>query len=139
VTLGYKGRLLVTATCERDWSHTAGAEQSAADTLHEWWASLLEQIQRKQPAKLFDRVQATIQSCRSSNDGLREIAEMTCGFRLPPGTPPESLEAIILAMTPAPIEIRFAGHTPAHVADRSNPVARALSSAIRASGGSPRP
>ena len=64
---------------------------------------------------------------------------MTGGFRLPSGVTPASHEESIRSLTPPTIELRFAGHTPAHVADRTNPVARALTGAIRAEGGTPRP
>ncbi|MCB9837738.1 MAG: [LysW]-lysine hydrolase [Phycisphaeraceae bacterium] len=139
VTLGYKGRLLVEAGCERDWSHTAGAEASAADTLHAWWSGVLGAVGSDNAVRLFDRVQATIQRSSADNDGMREIAGMTCGFRLPPGVAPEELESSVRTMTPDGIRLRFLGHTPAHVADRSNVVARALTTAIREHGGSPRP
>lgn len=141
VTIGYKGRLLVEARCKRDWSHTAGAEQSAADTLHDWWTSVLHSIGGMQPPgdKLFEQVQATIQSSSAGNDGLRETAQMTGGFRLPISCAPEELESVIRGLTPECVSLTFTGHTPAHTAGRSNPVARALSGAIRAEGGTPRP
>lgn len=141
VTIGYKGRLLVEARCERDWSHTAGAEESAADTLHAWWASVLRTIEGMQPAsdKLFEQIQATIQQTSASNDGLSETAQMTGGFRLPMSCHPDDLERAIRELTPAGVELAFLGHTNAHSAGRANAVARALSGAIRSEGGSPRP
>lgn len=143
VTIGYKGRLLVRAQISREWSHTAGAEQSAADTLHEWWTALLAAIAGLQSdsssPRVFDRIQATIQSSRSSNDGLIEFAEMTTGFRLPPDVAPSRLESIIQSLTPPSIKLRITGGTPAHTTTRSDPVVRALTTAIRAEGGSPRP
>lgn len=143
VTIGYKGRLLVRAQRRRQWSHTAGAEESAGDTLHAWWSAVLGAIAKQQcdalSQGLFGRLQATIQSSAASNDGLHEIAEIVGGFRLPPGISPGKLEATIRALTPPTVDLRFTGHTPAHVADRSNPVARALTGAIRAEGGAPKP
>lgn len=141
VTLGYKGRLLVEAACTRPSSHTAGPEASPADLLCAWWSAVLNDAeQRNAPAKgLFDRLQASIRSMHTDSDGLADSASMTAGFRLPPGLEPAELEAALTALTAPGISLRFAGHTPAHATDRNDPVVRALSSAIRAAGGSPRP
>ncbi len=143
VTIGYKGRLLVKAEFRKEWSHTAGADPSAADTLHAWWSSVLNAIEELQPdpstTRLFDRVQTTIQSSITSNDGLIESAGMTSGFRLPLEISPAQLESTIRSLTPQTIDLRFTGHTEAYKTKRSDPVVRSLSTAIRAEGGTPHP
>ena len=143
VTIGYKGRLLVKAGFRKEWSHTAGADPSAADTLHAWWSSVLNAIDELQPdsptTHLFNRVQTTIQSSITSNDGLIESAAMTSGFRLPLEISPAQLESIIRSLTPPTIALRFIGSTEAYKTKRSDPVVRSLSAAIRAEGGTPHP
>jgi len=142
-TLGYKGRLLIHAEVARSCAHTAGPEGSAADALLAWWqvesSSLLALTPRTEPPRAFDTLQRTARALSTTSDGLTDTARMTIGLRLPPGIDPHDLERAIRARAPHPIALTFEGHEAAVVADRNNPVALALSSAIRAEGHTPRP
>ncbi len=89
----------------------------------------------------FELIQCSLRSMESASDGLTERAAVVGGFRLPRWVGPEELQARIEAIA-AGIEgvtLRFEGHERAHAVDRNDPMARALSGAVRAEGGSPRP
>jgi len=142
-TLGYKGRLLIHAEVARSCAHTAGPEGSAADALLAWWqvesSSLLALTPRTESSRAFDTIQRTVRALATASDGLTDTARMTIGLRLPPGVDPRALEQSIRSRAPESVALAFEGHEAAVVADRNNPVALALSSAIRAEGHTPRP
>jgi len=143
VTLGYKGRLLVDFTARQSSAHSAGPNPSATDRAVAWWSSVLNWTASRNAGteRAFDRVQATIRSMRSTSDGLEDRAELTASFRLPPTVTPHDVESACRAaignhgMLPDTMVVR--GPECAHVADRSNAVARSLSGAIRAHAGTP--
>ncbi len=141
VTLGYKGRLVVHASATRDCAHTAGPDASVQDTLHDWWALVLEHVATINRGRLrvFDQIQANIRSWESHDDGLQQTAFMDTGFRLPIGTDPQKLARTLDALAGDAIRLEFEGMEIAVASDRSDPVARALTSAIRSTGGKPRP
>lgn len=158
LTLGYKGRLLIHAECIRPCAHTAGPGGSAADALLDWWraeeSALDAQLHQSRelqlagtpnpptaptPQRAFDSLQRTVRALSTSSDGLTDCARATIGLRLPPGVDPQELERAIRSRAPAHITLRFEGHEAAVLADRNNPVALALTSAIRAEGHTPRP
>lgn len=139
--LGYKGRLLVNAEFEQAGAHSAGPAGSACDAAHRWWAEALRAVSVGLPAGAgtFDSVQASIRELRSGTDGLRDMATLRAGFRLPPSVAPSELEALLRSI-PAPAQrVSCSGHTPAFRAARDNAAAAALSGAIRAQGRTPRP
>ncbi len=144
VTLGYKGRLVVRARFEQEGAHSAGPDGSAADTAHAWWAAALTLVSslnaEHAPSResAFDRVQATIRSIRTSSDGLHDACDLEAGFRLPAWIGPEELEERLIALDPH-ISLRFEGHERCCTSDRSDPVVCALTAAVRAAGGTPRP
>lgn len=148
VTLGYKGRLLCHSSVTRDMAHTARPEPGAAEIAVSYWESLrglaarLNEPHDAQASKnrgAFHAVQASLRSIRTDGDGLRESAEMTVGFRLPPGLEPSQLETMCRELAPPGIALNFTGHESAHLADRSGVVARSLVAAIREAGGTPTP
>ncbi len=139
-TLGYKGRLLIDAAWRQPSAHSAGPNPTAADRAHAWWSGVLGWVGPRNAgrAKVFERVQPTLRSSATSGDGLEDRAEVTASFRLPPGVDPREVEAACRGMAEG-AEITARGHEVAHVADRSNAAARALSAAIRVQGGRPSP
>jgi [amino group carrier protein]-lysine/ornithine hydrolase len=142
VTLGYKGRLLVTATTTRTNAHSAGPDPSAGDDLLLWWnrvVGFVEQFNREQ-TRAFDSIQATIQELDSASDGLHQSASLQTGFRLPPSASPELLLDKLTRLGEGfNINLETQGAEQAHATDRNDPVVRALSSAIRSLGGRPAP
>jgi LysW-gamma-L-lysine carboxypeptidase len=144
VTLGYKGRLLCEYTITQDTAHTARPEPSVAEAATAFWAraSTLDPRPQKQnstPAGIFHTIQPSLRSINTSSNGLQDQATLTVGWRLPPGVSPHDLESAVRSMVPEHASLNFTGHEFAHQSPRSCPVARALSVAIRATGGTPTP
>lgn len=139
--LGYKGRLLVRARFERAHSHSAGPAGSAADAAFAWWGRVNKRVARLNHGVMaaFDSIQASLRDIGSVNDGLVDSATLVAGFRLPPTLAPETLESLIRTIDDPPSGIEFRGHTPAFRGDRGSAVAAAITAAIRAEGGTPRP
>jgi LysW-gamma-L-lysine carboxypeptidase len=143
VTIGYKGRLLATLTVRVPMSHSAGPESTAPELACEAWGRVREAAEGLRPAsnRVFDRVQARLRAMRSESDGLRDTAELSLGFRLPPGLEPGELERACEESTRdlgAECRWRFSGHEVAHATDRSGSVVRALCAAVRGQGMEPK-
>lgn len=144
VTLGYKGRLIAKLDLETDSSHSAGPDATAAELAFEVWLRVRAACDASSAGakRVFDQVQSRLRAIHSDHDGLADRAAMTIGFRIPPGVTATELEAICIEST-AGIDGRanwlFTGHETAHVADRSNLIARSLSGAIRAEHLTPAP
>ncbi len=141
VTLGYKGRLLGRFVCERDGAHSAGPDLSACDTVIAWWTRVLAEAATFNVgrARTFDRIQAGIRSFSSTSDGLTERAVLEAGFRLPPGLDPHALSDRLGTLADGQGTVSWRGQESAFATDRNDAVVRAISGAIRAEGGSPRP
>jgi len=141
VTLGYKGRLLATVTATCPNTHSAGKDSSANDEVISWWASVLECVEKFNlgAGRVFDQIQATIDSMSSSSDGLHQRATVNTGFRLPTTMGPQEFAEMIEPLASERVAIRFDGAERAHATSRNDPVVRALSVAIRKQGGRPRP
>jgi LysW-gamma-L-lysine carboxypeptidase len=139
VTLGYKGRLLADYRLTRPVAHTAGPQGGVAEAAVEWWQSVSAIIAalNEGRAGVFDRVQHSIRSIRTTSDGLQDVCEATLGFRLPPGVAPEQLEALVGAVRGG-ADVEFRGHERAHVSDVRTPLAPPFLRAIRRAGGTPR-
>ena len=141
VTLGYKGRLLVTATMRRGMTHTAGPDRSAGDQVGVWWRRMADLVDELNVGRTtpFEIVQSTIRHMRTYSDGIYERAEIQVGLRLPVGMMPDEIGAKLIALAPEGVEVETDGPEIPHATDRNDPVVRALSSAIRAQGGRPHP
>lgn len=144
VTLGYKGRLVATLDLETDSSHSAGPEATASELAVEVWSRVRAACEARTAGakRVFDQVQSRLRSIHSDHDGIADRATMTIGFRIPPGVAPAELEAICAGATSgmqSRTSWHFTGHEAAHVAERSNVIARALTSAIRAEQMTPAP
>ena len=149
VTLGYKGRLLMTARATCPNTHTAGQQPSAGDQIHALWQRILNRVLDFNDGidRGFDQLQATLRELASTSNGLEQHARLEAGFRLPPALGPQQLIKILhdirnthqSAHPELRIDLTFEGPEVAHATDRSDPVVRALSGAIRAQGHRPRP
>lgn len=149
VTLGYKGRLLMTARATCPNTHTAGQQPSACDQVSRFWARILERVESFNTGvdRGFDQIQATIRELASTSNGLEQHARLEGSFRLPPAVGPKEITALmretrdtIVADHPElSIDLTFEGPEVAHATDRSDPVVRALSASIREQGHRPRP
>ena len=141
VTLGYKGRLIATATATVPGAHSASGEASAGDLVLGWWQAVLVAVAERNAGAsgAFDTIQATVQKLRSESDGLASTATLEGGFRLPVGVAPDALAARIRELAPPGVSLRCTGAEHAYETDRNDPVVRALSGAIREAGAKPRP
>ncbi len=141
VTLGYKGRLLIQARCEREVAHTASKEESTSDTVVRFWSTFSARASALEPGSSpFDCVQSTIREIASGDDGLMAHASIEGGLRLPVGVSPEQIEALAHEVA-AEIGVQVACDGPevAHRSERSDAVGRAIAVGIRAHGGRPHP
>lgn len=148
VTLGYKGRLRVRAEVAGSCAHSAGPDGSACDSAHEWWSRVRGWVDgmNRDHRGTFDTLTASMLSMQSGDDGLNQWARVTASLRLPPWLAPDDAAgalprfneagAVTAAFTGC---ITIDGRESAYAVDRNDAVARALSTAIRACGGTPRP
>ena len=141
VTLGYKGRLLATATATCANHHSAGEHASAGDDVVAWWTAVVEYVNafNAERSGAFEIIQATIQDMRYGCDGLTQNASLEAGFRLPADVRPDDLARAIASLAGDTVTVECNGLELAHATHRNDPVVRALSSSIRAAGGRPRP
>lgn len=139
ITLGYKGRLIVKVEIRKDNFHTAGEGSSAGDDLTESWFRVRQWAAQASGEGVFGRVQATVQSLGTENDGLEQVARGVFGLRLPPHLSPLLAREQLSALLPdlESLKLDFAGDEAAVRHERDSPLARALRVAIRQHGGTP--
>ncbi|MEI7657156.1 MAG: [LysW]-lysine hydrolase [Phycisphaerae bacterium] len=142
VTLGYKGRLVVSLELVRGSAHTAGAHGGVADLVHAWWTDVLTRIDALNAGRpgIFHSIQARLRALNTRSDGLHDVALVEAGFRLPPGATPNRIEDVCreAAIATCPdASLRFSGAEVAHAGDRRNGLVRAFTNAIRDAGGTP--
>jgi LysW-gamma-L-lysine carboxypeptidase len=140
ITLGYKGRLLVDYRLVQPMSHSAGREPSAAEKAVAFWTRVVEHCRAYNAGhdRLFDQLSPSLRRIVGDSDGLRERAELTLGFRLPPRCAPEALQQTIGELADDGSEVAFRGAEVAYRAPKNTPLVRAFLAAIRAQGGKPR-
>jgi [amino group carrier protein]-lysine/ornithine hydrolase len=134
VVLGYKGKLDLEYRVERPSTHSTNPVPKAGELAVAFWLALLEQLGPEPDHARFDRPAATLRAIQ----GDMLAATLTVDCRLPPGFDRDGFLASLAAPAGGGT-VRVLHHVPAVRADRTNPVARALSVAIRRHGGSPRP
>jgi LysW-gamma-L-lysine carboxypeptidase len=140
VTVGYKGRLLAHYTVSRESAHTAHDQQNASETAVAFWQQVTEAITRvnaDRPAGAFERLSPSLRMMSSASDGMRDIASLSLGFRLPPGFSADEWRAELVDLA-SDAYIEFSAYEPAVRVPKNTPVARAFLRGIRAQGGSPR-
>jgi [amino group carrier protein]-lysine/ornithine hydrolase len=139
ITLGYKGRLLVTVNVEKDHFHSAGEGTTAAEDVVEVWNGLKKHAEDYNTDKqgIFDQLQIALQGISSSHDGLLQKAEATMGYRLPLALPPDVLKEKINALG-LNASLTFWGEEIAYRSEKDTALTRAFRVAIRETGGTPR-
>ncbi len=139
ITLGYKGRLLVTVNLEKDHFHSAGEGTTAAEDVVEVWTKLKKHSEdyNQDKKSVFDQVQIALQGVSSTHDGLTQKAEATIGYRLPLAVTPEALREQISALV-TNVSLTFWGDEIAYRSEKDTTLTRALRLAIRELGGTPR-
>lgn len=138
VTIGYKGRLLVTYDSQQAVAHTAGPQLSVGDRFARWWQDVLDLVTsiNERRTSPFQLLQATIRSVHAESDGLVDRCTAVAAFRLPPDVHPSRVSERCLRHA-LDATVTFSGAESAIVTSRTSPLARALTTSIRAQGGTP--
>ncbi|WP_104992537.1 [LysW]-lysine hydrolase [Deinococcus sp. NW-56] len=141
VTLGYKGSLRLRARLSVPCGHSAHQRQTAAETMVafwqrvEGWAADLT----GHAARAFDQLQPTLLHLNTASDGLTETAAAELHLRLPPAHPPgpvlEGLRELAADLPDLTLEV--VGQCAAFQTDRTSPLVRTFTRAIRAQGEQP--
>ncbi len=141
VTLGYKGSVRMNATVTRDNGHSAGPGDSACDYLIAWWHRVQQRVHELNADRTgdFDRVLWSVRGIASNNDGLHDIGELNAGYRLPTWITVSEIQEVIRDIDHDGVNLIFTGDEEAWRSGRNDPVARALSAAIRTEGARPHP
>lgn len=138
ITLGYKGRLVLSWSWETALAHSASDTITAPERAFQYWQKVQTFCDRfnAERESLFGRLDARLQAINSFDDGITGRTEMTIGFRLPPDMPPDRLLATIGRDEDA--EITVYGAEKAVTGERDSDLSRALRRSIRSQGGTPR-
>ncbi len=146
ITLGYKGRLLISARYEQASQHTALPGANASEAAVALWnhvAALAAAYNANQP-KAFDQVLPSLRRIQSGDDGLKEWCDLMIGVRLPVEYGPGALHAAVEQWqseqapregdrrSPISVELGFHGPEHAYRSSKDTPLARAFVEAIRA-------
>jgi LysW-gamma-L-lysine carboxypeptidase len=142
VTVGYKGRLVLGISLEREARHGASPGPTVAEEALALWARLRDvAVTRTADARPFGRLDRRLEGMRAAaGDGLVERAELRVGYRVPPGITIDELEEAARGIADthdgdATVTVeRVASAEPARAA-RTTPVASAFARAIVGIGG----
>ena len=139
ITVGYKGRLLIDFQLQGEMGHTAGPGEGVCESAAALWQMIRSQADQWNEGreKLFERLDPSLRSINSWDDGFVERVEMTVGLRIPPGFEVEALKGRLLDQAGEAI-ISFRGQEPPFRASKATPLVRAFLHGIRAQGGDPR-
>jgi len=139
VTLGYKGRVLLSVTTHVPSAHSAGATASAPEHCMAVWQRIQAYCAAYNDDKprLFDQYLPSLRQIASGSDGLSDWASATIGIRLPSGRPPWQLIADIGTFGDNQTTLLFRDVSPAWLSPRSDVAATAFGAAIRAHGHTP--
>jgi len=138
VTLGYKGHIAATLVHERETTHTAHAEISAATHACRTWSSIenaATEFNTERP-KLYDQLLPHLAHVESSDDGILQRAELKLALRLPENVPPARARAWLAELAPD-FELDSSEGLPAWSGPRTGSLARHLSRAIAKHDGRP--
>ena len=138
LTLGYKGRLLLHWRWRGALAHSAGEIASPPERAFACWQRVQAYVDERNTGedRLFGRLDATLQDIHSEQDGAYGLAEMTIGFRIPPGMHADDI-ADALQSDDADTTIDARGQEVPYICERDSPLSRALRGAIRANDGQP--
>lgn len=138
ITMGYKGRLLLDWRWRGGLAHSAGQEPSPAERALVYWQQVNNACADFNAGidSIFARLDPSLRDINTWQEGVDGIAEMTIGFRLPPGIDPQSLLERLPPADGATISAR--GGELACQSERNSPLSRHFRRAIRSCGGVPR-
>jgi len=139
ITVGYKGRLLVDFQLQGEMSHTAAPGPAVCEAAVAFWQMICQQAEQWNEGRerLFQRLDPSLRSMNSSNDGFMESVQMTVGLRIPGDFDVEAFKRRLVAQA-GRATVSFRGQEPPFRASKSTALVRAFLHAIRAQGGRPR-
>jgi N-acetyl-ornithine/N-acetyl-lysine deacetylase len=146
VTVGYKGRLLVSYRLERPGAHTARPEDGVCARAVAFWQSIQQQAEQwnadhsatNGPADYFAALMPSLRSIHSGSDGFYDWCELEIGYRLPPDFDIAAHEAWLeQEALAAGAQVTFRGAEAAYRAPRHGALASAFVRAIREEGITP--
>ena len=140
VSLGYKGSAWANVTVKRGQTHTAGGEETAAETAVGIWLRIKAYVDSYNTDKkrLFDQLLLTLRGMESDSNDFEQWAKLRVGVRLPvevsPGDWYEKLEEIA-----GDCHLERVGYAvPAWGCEKNTKLVRGFLSGIRSQGGEPR-
>ncbi len=141
LTLGYKGSARARLTLSRALTHTAAAEENAAEAACALWAALqawAADFNADRP-RAFDQLLLTLRGIAAEEQGFATRAELQLQARLPLDLPPSAWYDRLRALAArVGAEVEPLGFPiPAWRGERRGPLPRAFLGAIRAAGGQP--
>lgn len=137
VTLGYKGRMIISWKWRGDLGHSAGQVATAAELAFEYWARVQQYAAQVNAGRdrIFDQLDVACQQIQTGHDGIYGWGWMEIGFRLPPRLSLDEVAEALQSDNDATAEAH--GKIVAFVGERDSMISRALRGAIRAEGGQP--
>ncbi len=146
LTLGYKGRLLVSYRAEQAVAHTARPEEGVCARAVAFWQALQQEAAAwnaahaapDHPANYFAALMPSLRAINSGGDGFTDWCELEIGYRLPPGFDTAALEAWLTQAARADgARVAFRGAEAAYQGPRHGPLVSAFVRAMRAEGITP--
>ena len=138
VTLGYKGRLLVTYRLAAPTRHSAAQGPSASERAVEFWNRLTDYARQFNQGERFrfHTLDSSLHRITAHNGGFEEEVTMDMTLRIPFGLDVPSLKEHMRQWAGG-AAVGFSGEDVPYKAGKNNPLVRAFLRAIRARGGRP--
>jgi len=138
VTLGYKGRLLVTYRLAAPTRHSTAQGPSGSERAVEFWNHLMDYAQEFNQGERFrfHTLDSSLHRITAHNGGFEEEVSMDMTLRIPFGLDVPSLKEHIREWANG-AAVGFSGEDVPYKAGKNNPLVRAFLRAIRARGGRP--
>ncbi|HEU5368397.1 MAG TPA: [LysW]-lysine hydrolase, partial [Ktedonobacterales bacterium] len=146
VSLGYKGRLLVSYRIERPVAHTARPEEGVCARGVAFWQAVQQgaadwNAAHPAPngsASYFAALMPSLRAINSGSDGFTDWCQLEIGYRLPPGYDTAALQAWLEQAARADgARVTCRGAEVAYQGPRHGPLVSAFVRAMRAEGISP--
>jgi len=139
ITLGYKGRLLVSFSLRCPRFHSARLEPSVSARGVYFWQAILDWAAAANHGKTgyFAQLMPHLLSINSESDSFYETVQLSISLRLPPDWSPDAAQAAIRVLVPPDACIEFSGGEAAYVSSKNTSLVRGMLEAIRTQGLSP--
>ena len=138
VTLGYKGRLLVTYRLAAPMRHSTAQGPSGSERAVKFWNSLTDHARQFNQGERFrfHTLDASLHRITAYNGGFEEEVTMDVTLRIPFGLDVPALKEHMREWADG-AAVGFSGEDVPYKAGKNNPLVRAFLRAIRARGGRP--